>query len=521
MFRLLLAAIFCASTTVHAADTFTFSSRPGPHGVGVKFVQQYDRTRVYKTDLDLVTGEQVVGERARPIQTVVWYPAVRGGKPVVYRDYLETMATEDDFTRSVADVKRMTDARIEDNVGDRRDALLRDIALPMQAVNNAGALEAKFPVVIYAPSYSASAVENADLCEYLASHGYVVLSSASLGARTRSMTVNLDGVETQAADISYLIGYAGTLPQVDTSKVAVIGFSWGGLANVFAAARDRRIKALVSLDGSLRGYAKLIDGGKDAAKYVTPARAAVPLLYLGARPKTIEQLSREETGTRYSFMNEMKYSDVYIVSMLQMTHADFSSYALRISPDNDFGDFTRADVMLSHSWAALYTRHFLDAYLKNNATGLAFINNTPRANGMPAHAISTDIRRKKEAAPPTLESFVQRLAIEGFEKSIEVHDRFLAKNAEFKLDSNDIYGWGTQLKRLSQFVKAREIFRLGTHLYPDLSFMHAALAETQAKTQQTQHALKSYRRTLELDPENADARKYLKKYSARQDVAAP
>jgi pimeloyl-ACP methyl ester carboxylesterase len=518
--RLLIAILLYATTAVHAADIFTFSNPSGPHAVGVKFVQQYDRARLYKTRIDLITGEPAQGERTRPIHTIVWYPAVRAGTPVAYRQYLETIPTEDEFTRSVADVKRMTDERIDGNAGVRRGALLRDIARPMQAVRDARAENGKFPVVIYAPSYSAPAMENADLCEYLASQGYIVLSSPSLGAHTRSMTVDLDGVETQAADISYLIAYAGTLPQADTSKVAVVGFSWGGLANVFAAAKDERIRALVSLDGSLRGYSRFVDSGKDAAKYVTPTRVSVPLLYLGARPKTVEELNREETGTLYSFMNEMKYSDVYIVSMLPMKHANFSSYAMRMAPDDGFGDYTRDEVALAHSWAARYTRHFLDAYLKDDAAGLAFVNNTPAANKAPAHMMITDIHRKKDTVPPTLENFVQRLAADGFDKAIGVYDQFAAQGSAFKLDPNEIYGWGAQLARLNHPAQAREIFRLGTHLHPDLSFMVDGLAEMQAKTGQTQEAVKSYRRMLELDPNNVDAAKYLKEHGAEQGVSA-
>jgi hypothetical protein len=515
---LLIAAVLCASACAHASDGFTFPNPPGPHAVGVKLVQHYDRSRLYKTRVDLATGEPAQGERARPIQTIVWYPAAAGGKPVSYRDYLETAATEDEFTRSAAEIKRMTDQDIDDHAGTRREALLRDVARPMHAVRDARAESGKYPVVIYAPSYSAPAMENADLCEYLASHGYIVLSSPSLGVHTRSMTIDLEGVEAQAADISYLIGYAATLPQADTGKVAAMGWSWGGLANVFAAAKDGRIRALVSLDGSLRGFPNFVDGGKEAAKYVTPARVAVPLMYLGARPKTVEQLNSSDTPTSYSFMNEMKYSDVYIVSLLPMKHADFSSYAMRVLPDDSFGDYTRGEVALAHGWAARYARHFLDAYLKNDAAGLAFINNTPAANRAPPHMMMTDIRRSKGIVAPTHENFVAAVAAEGFDKAPAVYDRFAAQG--FKLDRHQINGWGAQLDSLNRAVQAREVFRLGTHVYPEVSFLHANLGEMQAKTGQTQDALNSYRRVLELDPKNAGAAKYLKEHADGEATSA-
>ncbi len=58
-----------------------------------------------------------------------------------------------------------------------------------------------------------------------------------MGASTRDMTNDLTGINAQAHDISFLIGYAQTLPNTDMSELAVAGFSWGGISNLFAAAR--------------------------------------------------------------------------------------------------------------------------------------------------------------------------------------------------------------------------------------------------------------------------------------------
>jgi dienelactone hydrolase len=520
--RLFTVLALCTSACAHAADNFTFSNPPGPHAVGVKVIQQYDRTRVFKASVDLATGEPVQGERTRPVQAIVWYPAVRCGKPVTYRDYLDTIALEDDFTRSAAEVRRMTDSLVKDNAGTRRDAVLREIAGPMHAVRDARAESGSYPVVIYAPSYSAPASENVDLCEYLASHGYIVLSSRSMGAHTRAMTIDHEGVEAQAGDISYLIAYAATLPQADTSRVAAVGFSWGGLANVVAAAKDLRIRALVSLDGSVRSYPRFVDGGKEALQYVTPARLAVPLMYVGARPRTIEAMSPNMVAD-YSLLNHMKYSDVYLVSMLPMRHADFSSFYLRMARDDDFRDhardYTRDEIQLAHSWAARYTREFLDAYLKNDAASLAFMNNTPAANKAPPHMVAVDIRRSKGEVPPTRERFAARLAAEGFDKAIPLYERFAAQGSAFKLDPNEINAWGGQLYVLNKYPQSREVFRLGAHLYPGDAFLLSNLGEMQAKTGQVQNALTTYRRVVELDPKNADAIAYLKEHDAPASVS--
>jgi len=103
-----------------------------------------------------------------------------------------------------------------------RRRLKSSFDLSLWAVRDAKPVEVRYPVVIYAPSDSSIAWENADLCEYLASHGYVVLASPSMGASTRDMTDDLAGIGTQALDISFLISYAGRLPGTDSSKVAVV-----------------------------------------------------------------------------------------------------------------------------------------------------------------------------------------------------------------------------------------------------------------------------------------------------------
>jgi tetratricopeptide (TPR) repeat protein len=220
----------------------------------------------------------------------------------------------------------------------------------------------------------------------------------------------------------------------------------------------------------------------------------------------------------YSFLNHMKYSDVYLVSLLPMQHGDFSSFYLRMADDADFNDhardYTRREIQLAHSWAARYTRAFLDAYLKKDAAGLAFINNTPAANRAPPHMVAVDIRRSKREVPPTLENFVARLAAEGFDKAVPLYDRFAAQEGGFKLDENEINGWGAALYRLNRYPQAREIFRLGAHLYPDRVFLQSNLGEMQGKTGQTQDAVQTYRRVLELDPANTDARNYLKEHAA-------
>src|SRR5262249_37354728 len=156
--------------------SFRFEPSPGPHFVGLRVVEQYDSSRTYRSAIDAL-GQPRQGERARPLQTLIWYPAERlPAKPMTVADYAHLAFRETSFGASA------TSAPAREWKFELRSALTQ----PMSAVRDAPPLpHERFPVVIYAPSFSSTSWENADLCEYLASFGYVVIASPNLGATTR------------------------------------------------------------------------------------------------------------------------------------------------------------------------------------------------------------------------------------------------------------------------------------------------------------------------------------------------
>jgi hypothetical protein len=61
----------------------------------------------------------------------------------------------------------------------------------MWAVRGAVPAAGKFPVAIHAPSRNNTAFENADIAEFLASHGYSVIASPTLGTTGRYIKKDL------------------------------------------------------------------------------------------------------------------------------------------------------------------------------------------------------------------------------------------------------------------------------------------------------------------------------------------
>src|SRR5271170_6227782 len=134
-----------APVVVSGDQRFHFTEKPGPDAVGLKVVEQYDFSRAYRSLVDDL-GKPYQGERARPLQTLIWYPAEKTtAKPMTVGDYGDLAATETSFGKPdlSADHKQWL------------EAIKPTLAMPMWAVRDAAPVAGPFPVVIYAPSFSA------------------------------------------------------------------------------------------------------------------------------------------------------------------------------------------------------------------------------------------------------------------------------------------------------------------------------------------------------------------------------
>ena len=503
MKKLILSVLLSVVSHVSSGSSPSFPGGLGPYSVGLRVVQLYDRSRAYPNKIDLVTGVTAQGERARPLQLLVWYPAEKQSSAALrYADYVRTIATEEQFKRDNAEIEHSVIAYIQDNYSNL-DAKQSKEALdqPMQARLDSRPVPGKFPIVIYAPGSSAAAHDNADLCEYLASEGYIVIASASIGPHTRSINLDFDSAESQARDISFLLGYAETLPQADILHVAAMGYSFGGLANVLAAARDDRISALVSLDGSVRYFPAVVQ----QASYATPERLALPMLYLGAKPYTAELMNRVKQVPTYSLMNQMKYSDLYNVTMYTMEHAAFQSESLRLAPEARFGEYSRQEALLAHGWMGRYVRAFLDAYLRGDAASHAFMNNKPTANAVPAHLLAVDVHRA-QGEPATLATMATQYARHHHTGLETVYRDMNRRDATFKPDERSLIAWGEKFLEMKRYGEATEIYLLATDLYPDSGRAMFYLAMTYDRNHDNASALKAYQRVLGFWPDMAEAK---------------
>lgn len=487
-----------------AGPLFHFTEQPGKYAVGLKVVDQYDFSRTYRPKID-AEGKPTVGERARPLQTLIWYPAEKSGrKPMTVGDYGELLATETSF--DTPNLSRDWKQWIDGMKPTLKDSLW--------AVRDGKAVTGRFPLVIYAPSFTSMSWENADLCEYLASHGYVVLASPNMGGNSREMTPDLEGINAQSRDISFLIGYAQTLPDTDMSEIAVAGFSWGGVSNLFAAARDNRIDALVALDGSMRYFPWLVK----QSGFVHPEEITLPLLFFAQGAISVEDYARRPEGKDFegpNVLNVWRHGDLITVDDMAMVHVEHSSmYQRNEDIWKDYakhrkGDYSRADGIVGYAWVARYTLEFLDAYLKRDATAMAFLKRTPAENGVPLHMMTVEFRAAKGAAP-TVEGLRQELGRQGFDHAADVYAAMKKEKPEFKVEEPKMYEWATELQGEGHLEEAIDVLKLNMGMYPESSNAYETLGEAYEKAGQKPLAVESYKKALEKDSENGQAKEKLK-----------
>ncbi|HWC78168.1 MAG TPA: hypothetical protein VG778_11935 [Blastocatellia bacterium] len=136
------------------------------------------------------------------------------------------------------------------------------------AVRDAKVRKGRFPLVVFSHGNGGTRHQNTFWCDYLASHGYIVVSADHTG-NARMTVINgklilyqnserLRSAEDRPRDVSFLLDkmiewdkgadkrFAG---RIDTGKAAVTGMSFGSMTAVWVADKDPRFKVVIGMSG--------------------------------------------------------------------------------------------------------------------------------------------------------------------------------------------------------------------------------------------------------------------------------
>ena len=229
-------------------------------------------------------------------------------------------------------------------------ALLSKQTMAYRAPNPA---KGKFPIILYHAGAAGSLEENSVMCEYLASHGYVVITSAFQSADGQHVSNNYGGPETSWSDLAFLLKHAHSLPFVDTSKAGAIGHSMGAqyLLEWLGQQPSPTLSAVISLDTTLEYTREDFEGHRSLrTRMETLKPVSVPVLVAASADRS----PRFTTWDRYLPNRED-------VSIRHFKHGDF---LLHGSLARVYSGDLAAEVREGYDHLVVTIRSFFDAKLR-------------------------------------------------------------------------------------------------------------------------------------------------------------
>lgn len=475
----------------------------GTYDVGFSHYTAVDSTRTYRRVFDW-NNEFIF----RPIPVSIWYPAQpsSAAKPALtVLDYLEILKEEEEWENLPNEY--VLNWFYYANTPDHR-AHLPEKSLARRGTER---VRGEFPVVIYAPSYQASSVENFALCELLASYGYLVIASPSRGTESRQLEGGTSrDMETQARDIEFLVKEIQKDPNASLDKIATMGFSFGGLSNILAAVRNRNIKAVVSLDGSIKYQYPTLK----KSLFYSVEKFDVPFIHF-AQKDIPEMVLREDKidsalNNRFDFYDSLTYSQAYRFKFHHLTHSYFSTLGVLFGERDTRQDKSDPEIMASHRLMASYTLDFLNAFLKNNEESLAVLYEGI-GSGSAQEKLTTKQAKYPKEKPFSFEDFNEAAQQSGYRNLDKVYGDIHSKHPSFKPEEWKLNNLGLQLAfDPKNPQRSIEVFVFATKLYPESANLFDSLGEIYLLLKDEEKAMANFKKSLQLNPQNSNATERLK-----------
>lgn len=289
-----------ADSRVRSAPVLWAGLEPGQHGVGFR-------------RLETVRGT-----------AFAWYPVAAPGvgDPLTFRDYAGDAS--DDLAAFLASTG-IPSGTIDQLFGSRLFA---------HAAPRPG--DRAYPVVVVAQGNGQTAIDQVVLCEYLASRGFVVVTTPSPMRETPLEREDQVGefAEWQARDLAAAIDAVANSIPVDTRRIGVVGHSFGARAGLLLAMQDARVAAIVSLDGGI-GTATAVAAFRQAPSFDPEARLP-PILHFYER---LDAFMAPDFG----MLESLHVDELDLEPTEGMHHIHFTTYGFASAAFPELATATHAD----------------------------------------------------------------------------------------------------------------------------------------------------------------------------------
>jgi hypothetical protein len=490
--RHLRIAVVAAVVLIVAADAARSQQplaglAPGPYGVGFRTQESYDYSRAFRPKKNYF-GELLPGERARPMQICVWYPAQPAADQytMTYSEYAFPYPEDERFIDFLSNIQNRENGlllRLFNNDGGR---VLELMSVPLQAVRNAPPASGPFPLIIYHPHWQTGITENIILCEYLAGCGYVVATTHPLSTHSLATTGSASDLESMVRDKEFILSELRGDTLIDHDKLGVLGTGSGGTTALLLQMRNSDVEAVAALVGTFADHAQLEQVRHNP--YYDSAGALVPLLHL---------YCPVEGATDLSLFTSLKYTPRYSTEIKGVQPQDFSNYEI-LSPSDSSVTPTEVQVRAYRAICRM-VRAFFDAELKGDQQAQAFLNSPPADLGGPeflAHQFLPG-----QDVPPTQQQFVDIISNNQVGVAIELYEKFRKQDPDlilFPEAAMNVLGY--RFLQRGSADDAVALFKLNAECYPRSANVWDSLADGYLGQGDNQHALECYRRVLEVLP---------------------
>ena len=333
--------------------------------VGFEQLESFDYSRPFRAE-----GEH----RSRPITMSIWYPAQTDDeRPVRYGRYLDGADGRESFQARLATYGySLSPAELE--------ALFSS---ETGAVEKAPRASGPFPLLIFGTGLTGPFYLNTVLCEYLASHGYIVVAIPSLPAREDvEAAYDALAVDAQIRDMEFVIQEMHGYAEVGDGRLGLVAWSLGGVAQALLQMKNTDVGAVVSLDAAT-GYAygeKLLE----SSLFFQPQRATAAFLH------ATDSRESGQVPKSFRYFDEVARGRSYLLTIEGATHAEFTSLAnvvpLRVAPHESREGSEEA--LERYRRLCLYVRRFLDASLKSDGSAAEFLEDAPTRHGFDGLVLS-------------------------------------------------------------------------------------------------------------------------------------
>lgn len=337
----------------------------GPYNVGFKYQCIFDEGRFYQT---YHPNQQTT---LRPIPLNIWYPAQKTEvkSRMLYEDYWDFQSKDSVLTTFHQRLKNyniekahlyFTGKEAANRTEEDEQYFQRLRQSRVMSTRDAPKIEQAFPMIVYHQGLDAHIEDNVLMLEYLASWGYVIVSSSYHSMDAKSMTIDWD-VKRSVADIELILQYQKRQFNVKNNQIVLMGHSFGAQAMMsFVGEKygkyDNKLKALVLLDSTIDyAFCEKSDRCLRVVSKLKNTQFQTPTLAFARLSATFELL------------NQLQSTHRYYCKIGHLLHNDFISIgatAATFRSKKSQDEF--AVIWRNYQQICVFVHHFLEAFVKDN-----------------------------------------------------------------------------------------------------------------------------------------------------------